>query len=181
MNNAVFFISTKRRAGRRTGFTLVELLIVVIIIAILAGMIMMSTGSATDRAEATKILSDMRTLKIAATMYTHDNGWHSRPIYVINGSSYGPNWAVSLEKYIDRSIDSRYYAHNDGVFHVVFGQTAGTTGTNTKWLIGPTMNSKLPTGVQAQFKKLARDFNLVDYTGKPWNGSGAGHFYMIVF
>lgn len=170
----------KRRSDRRIGFTLVELLIVIVIIAILAGMMMISTGSATDRAEATKILSDMRALKVAAIMYTHDNGWSDRPTYEITGNP-GPNWDKSFEKYLDRSIDRSYFADNSGTFHVLFGRTNGTTGDATKWLVGPTMNPKLPKGVQEQFKKLARDFNLVDYQGKPWNGSNAGHFYMIVF
>ncbi|MEG1642449.1 MAG: prepilin-type N-terminal cleavage/methylation domain-containing protein [Synergistaceae bacterium] len=55
------------------GFTLVELLIVIIIIGILAGMMMLSTGSATDKAEATKIVSDMRNIKAACLMYYADN------------------------------------------------------------------------------------------------------------
>lgn len=55
------------------GFTLVELLIVIIIIGILAGMMMLSTGGATAKAEATKIVSDMRNLKAAAVMYYADN------------------------------------------------------------------------------------------------------------
>ena len=38
------------------GFTLVELLIVVVIIGILAGVMMLSVGSITDKAEAVKIL-----------------------------------------------------------------------------------------------------------------------------
>lgn len=59
------------------GFTLVELLIVIIIIGILAGMMMLSTGGATAKAEATKIVSDMRNMKAAAIMYYSDNngGW----------------------------------------------------------------------------------------------------------
>ena len=70
------------------GFTLVELLIVIIIIGILAGMMMLSTGGATAKAEATKIVSDMRNLKAAAIMYYADNGgW--------------PDEIASLDKYVD--------------------------------------------------------------------------------
>lgn len=50
-------------------FTLVELLIVIIIIGILAGMVMLTTGNATDKAEATRIISDMRNIKSACLMY----------------------------------------------------------------------------------------------------------------
>ena len=60
------------------GFTLVELLIVIIIIGILAGMMMLSTGGATTKAEAAKVLSDMRNIKTAAVMYyAEENKWPS--------------------------------------------------------------------------------------------------------
>jgi general secretion pathway protein G len=58
---------------RKGGFTLVELLIVIMIIAILAGMMMIATSSATDSAEATKIINNLRNLKSAALLYYGDN------------------------------------------------------------------------------------------------------------
>ena len=64
----------KRMLKKSKGFTLVELLIVVVIIGILAGMMMLSTGSATAKAEATKIVSDMRNMKAAAIMFYADGG-----------------------------------------------------------------------------------------------------------
>ena len=79
------------------GFTLVELLIVVIIIGILAGMMMLSTGSATAKAEAAKIVSNMRNMKAAAVMvYADTNTW--------------PSAIASLDEYIDQKIDETKYA-----------------------------------------------------------------------
>jgi general secretion pathway protein G len=80
------------------GFTLVELLIVIIIIGILAGMMMLSTGGATAKAEATKILADMRNIKAAAIMYYADNGeWPD------------DTTADSLDKYLDTTMASTSY------------------------------------------------------------------------
>jgi general secretion pathway protein G len=58
---------------RKGGFTLVELLIVIVIIAILAGMTLLSAGSATDLAEAMKVINDLRNLKSAALLYYGDH------------------------------------------------------------------------------------------------------------
>ena len=65
-----------KKLRKAKGFTLVELLIVIIIIGILAGMMMLATGAATDKAEATKIVSNMRNIKAAAIMFYADkNRW----------------------------------------------------------------------------------------------------------
>ncbi|MDR2176267.1 MAG: prepilin-type N-terminal cleavage/methylation domain-containing protein [Synergistaceae bacterium] len=57
----------------RKGFTLVELLIVIVIIGILAGGMMLASGAATATATATTIVSDLKALQGAMVMYYADH------------------------------------------------------------------------------------------------------------
>lgn len=59
---------------KNKGFTLVELLVVIIVISILAGIYMLSTSKTAAKANATRIISDIRSLKSATLIYYADNG-----------------------------------------------------------------------------------------------------------
>ena len=83
-----------KKLRKSKGFTLVELLIVIIIIGILAGMMMLATGAATDKAEATKIVSNMRNIKAAAVMaYADGLQWED-----MGGAT------DSVDKYLDQDL-----------------------------------------------------------------------------
>jgi general secretion pathway protein G len=109
---------------KRKAFTLVELLIVIVIIGILAGSLLLVMGSGKAKAEATKIVSDMRVLKAAAVMYFYDNS----------------DWPAdgdldALKPYLDREPDAgnicSYSVANDGT-HVFIGATLTNCDEKTK-------------------------------------------------
>ena len=61
-----------KRDSKRKGFTLVELLIVIVVIGILSAMMMISSTEAVSSAKAASIIGNMRTLKTAALAYYID-------------------------------------------------------------------------------------------------------------
>ena len=64
------------------GFTLVELLVVILIIGILGAMMMLLGGSVVDKARTTRIVSEMKIMKSAGQFYFCDYG--SWPIWAYN-------------------------------------------------------------------------------------------------
>ena len=142
---------------RKGGFTLVELLIVIVIIGILAGMALMTMGSATDSAEATKVVNDLATLKRIALQYYND--WKIWPATANTAN------VISMEAYLDRALFSgaspRYgttilYSAQD------YAPTGG--GPATRRNIGVNLPANGPAstqGVQDKLAGMARDSGLL--------------------
>ena len=62
-----------RNRFKRSGFTLVELLIVIVVIGVLSTMMMLSSTEAVTSAKVSNIVSNLRNLKTAALAYYTDN------------------------------------------------------------------------------------------------------------
>ncbi|WP_302806094.1 prepilin-type N-terminal cleavage/methylation domain-containing protein [Cloacibacillus porcorum] len=79
----------------KSAFTLVEVLIVILIIGILAGLIMLSSGSATDTAERTRCVADRRSLRSALYIFR-----------VEKGGTTSADLSATLKEVLDKMFDN---------------------------------------------------------------------------
>ena len=137
----------------RGGFTLVELLIVILIIAILAGMMLEASGSAVDSAEATKIINDLRDLKSAGILFFVDEGrWPTAA--EANGNSF--------DKYVDRHVQGTVL------------RASPIIGGVQRELIGLELPAeKSNGGIINKLKLKATDAAIVTATGAHYDGADA--------
>ncbi len=76
---------------RRTGFTLVELLVVIGVIALLIGLLLPALAAAREESKRVKCLSNLRQMLIAVNVYADNSKGSYPPAYWYSGS--GPTFA----------------------------------------------------------------------------------------
>jgi general secretion pathway protein G len=136
------------------GFTLVELLIVVMIIGILAGMMLLSAGSATDSAETAKIINDLRSLKGAALLYYVDYRKWPTDAQKASLDIYTDRQVISLvmagdpnRRYDAISIGANYTDSLTGAEKANIGVTLMPTGNGTEGVRKKLENRALQSGL----------------------------------
>jgi len=153
-----------QRKGARKGFTLVELLIVIIIIGILAGAMMLVAGTSRDAAEASKIISDLRNVKAAALMWLTENpaGYDDE-----DWTNLGDVDPTPLNKYLDKPLvkgEHRFkFEKQDGVVvgtRIVSNTTEDVTAT--VWFLGYDLakEPKVRDGVKSNLANQAKSVGL---------------------
>ena len=120
--------------SKRSGFSLIELVITMTIMAILVGVVSMRAGGQTDKAQATKIMKIADELKTACALYHADTGFTAREYSNYQGATYHrlaldpgvTGWAGPyLEKPLNRSM-----APTAGNIHLYNYSPSGYTGGN---------------------------------------------------
>ena len=128
-------------AGRapNAGFTLIEILVVIAIIAILAGMLLPALSKAKAKATGIKCMNNNRQLLLGWIFYADDNeskipaaysddyGWMFGGRGVIDYSANAKNWDIRFNCLLQ---------HLSGVIHPIFPHTDIGTGTGANDSIG---------------------------------------------
>lgn len=97
----------RRNRRQQMGFTLVELVVVMIIIAILAGALTLHIGNRIDHAKRTRALQDIATLKNALELYRADNGNYpttQQGLEALYSKPSSPPVPTNWERYLDKPI-----------------------------------------------------------------------------
>lgn len=120
----------------RSGFTLIEMMIVIVVIAILIGVLLPQFRGTQDEAAIQRARSELRTLATAIESYYIHNS-NTLPTALSNLTSATPRIVTTIpdDPFRSGSNDYTYYKDTNGVYYVIFSygmdRAADISGINT--------------------------------------------------
>jgi prepilin-type N-terminal cleavage/methylation domain-containing protein len=109
-------LSSAPSSCKRRAFTLVELMVVIAIIAILAGLVLSAAGLVRSRMDSVQCLSQLRQIGVGVGAYISDhNGILPGPLNYQQGAVYVPNEAGSLPALLENYLGTASLTAPDGV------------------------------------------------------------------
>ena len=142
-----------KRNMKRKGFTLVELLIVIVVIGILSAMMMLSSTEAVTSAKASNIISNLRNLKTAALAYYVD---HLDALEEAN-ATIDMNDVV---KYLNSSPTTKTTTFNFNFTGVAYAADAPATSAST--------NNYTADGITYSIETIARTGGATTLAAQKW-------------
>lgn len=103
--------------GRHAGFTLVELLVVIAVMALLAALLLPALAAAKAKARSARCQSNLRQIGMALVMYVHDHGKYPGGILYEHGRlwefHHGVNWSDPIDRYLPGSDSQNFFPDAD--------------------------------------------------------------------
>jgi len=166
-------------AKKQSAFTIVELLIVVVVIAILAAITVVAYNGVTDKAKASAKASDIASMKKQSEVYKVENNIECPPNYVF---VYG-NSALGTTDFCVMKYEAKITGNDVGTTSYVGSMTAESRASGTPWVsisqtqaIAESIEAGGHLLTEAEWMTLAADVLSVKYN---WSGQevGSGHVY----
>jgi general secretion pathway protein G len=152
-----------KKARNQKGFTLVEILIVVIILAILAGVVIPQFSSSSDEAKLSVLQSDLATMRGSAELYYHQHN-----------STYPGAVASGVPGSADAAA---YFADQLTLYTDVDGNAAAVKTALIKY--GPYIKKGIPVNPFNDLNTVEVDIVVVDLTAAAADGGEGWKFYAL--
>ncbi len=159
--------------ARQDGFTLMELLIVIAIMAVLSGILLPTLNKGRSRSQAISCLNNLRQLQMAFQMYTHDNAdilpannfVDALKIGAGVGAIVGPSWCPGDPRndFTTENVQKGElfpYTRSVAIYHCPadYSKLAGPTGDMLRtrsYSMSGSINSDITTHIMPGFRKAS--------------------------